>query len=99
MQVVHVVCPSCGGHAIVRNPALPPQKNNESLIRVVCNNCGFNKRLDEKRNSVMFSSPLTAPVGTRNGKRKKLILFCVPRIKAGDILIQIDTVNKLSYEK
>jgi hypothetical protein len=57
MQVVDVVCPSCGGHAIVTNPALPPQKNEESLIRVVCETCGFNKRLDEKRNAVMFSSP------------------------------------------
>ena len=57
MQVVDVVCPACGGHAVVRNPALAPQKNEESLIRVVCETCGFNKRLDEKRNSVMFSSP------------------------------------------
>ncbi len=57
MQVVHVVCPSCAGHAVVRNPTLPPDRNTDSIIRVICESCGYNKRLDEKQNSVLFSSP------------------------------------------
>ena len=57
MHVVHVVCPSCEGHAIVRNPTQSPERNIESLIRVICTSCGYNKRLDEKPNSVLLSSP------------------------------------------
>ena len=70
-QEVHVVCPSCQGHAIVRNPTPLHEHNIENLIRVICENCGYNKRLDEKQNLVLLSSPYKKLMG-------KLQIFGAP---------------------
>ncbi|MEO6305809.1 MAG: hypothetical protein ABIP51_21860 [Bacteroidia bacterium] len=52
-----VVCPGCNKNAIVRTAKQPPIINiQEKEIKVVCTHCGFNKRLEEKPASVLFSS-------------------------------------------
>lgn len=51
-----VVCPSCGGQAIVKTSEFPIRNINEHEIKVSCTNCGYNKRLEEKPSSILFSS-------------------------------------------
>ena len=52
-----IVCPACGGKAIVKSPDFFFGKKNESAIRLICSNCGHNKRLDEKPHSILQASP------------------------------------------
>jgi hypothetical protein len=51
-----VLCPSCGGQAIVKISGFPIRNINEHEIKATCTNCGYNKRLDEKPSSILFSS-------------------------------------------
>jgi Zn ribbon nucleic-acid-binding protein len=51
-----VVCPSCRRQAIVKTSELPIININEHEIKVTCINCGYNKRLEEKPTSILFSS-------------------------------------------
>lgn len=54
---VYVVCPACGGKAIIKTPEFALRKTNEHEIKLICTNCGHNKRLQEKPDSVLYSSP------------------------------------------
>jgi hypothetical protein len=51
-----VVCPSCGGQAMVKSSELLIRNGNEHEIKVTCTNCGYNKKLEEKPSSILFSS-------------------------------------------
>ena len=51
-----VVCPSCSQKAIVLTPVQKQINQNEPGIKVVCTGCGYNKRLEEKPTSVLYSS-------------------------------------------
>ena len=53
---VYVVCPSCQGKAFIRAPELKFDKKAEPDIRLVCTNCGYNKRLDEKPDTFIYQS-------------------------------------------
>jgi DNA-directed RNA polymerase subunit RPC12/RpoP len=54
---VYVVCPACGGKAIIKTPEFALRKTNEQEIKLICTSCGHNKRLQEKPDSVLYSSP------------------------------------------
>lgn len=57
IKEVYVVCPSCGGKAIIIAPEYPVKKNNEHGTKLICAACGHNKRLDEKPDSILHASP------------------------------------------
>lgn len=54
---IYVVCPSCGGQAIIITPEFSVRKANEQEIKLICTKCGHNKRLQEKPDSILHSSP------------------------------------------
>jgi DNA-directed RNA polymerase subunit RPC12/RpoP len=54
---IYVVCPSCSGRAIVLTPEFTARKNNEHNIKLICTNCGHNKRLEEKPDSIVHATP------------------------------------------
>lgn len=56
MKDIYVVCPSCGGQAIIKCPEFSFRHTNEHKIKLVCTKCGHSKRLDEKRNSILSTS-------------------------------------------
>ncbi len=47
------VCPNCSGRAVVKAGGFLFSKSVESEIKVVCTNCGFNKRLTEQPADVL----------------------------------------------
>ena len=51
-----IVYPACDGKVIVKSPDFSFGKKNESAIRLICSNCGHNKRLDEKPDSILLAS-------------------------------------------
>jgi Zn ribbon nucleic-acid-binding protein len=51
-----VVCPSCSKSAIVKTNNFTYLNRNEDKIKVVCTNCGFNKRLNEKPESILSAN-------------------------------------------
>ena len=53
---IYVICPSCGGQAIIRSPEFSFRQRDEHTIKLVCTKCGHNKRLDEKGTSVLSVS-------------------------------------------
>lgn len=65
---VLVVCPNCGGKALVRGENFDEPKPEVSEVKVVCTDCGFNKTLEniskradpkQKRGNVLiFGSPV-----------------------------------------
>ena len=48
-----VACPSCSKSAIVKTNNFSFLNRNENEIKVICTNCGFNKRLSEKPESIL----------------------------------------------
>ncbi len=55
-----VACPSCNKQAIVKTSDLPVRNINENEIKVTCTHCGYNKRLEEKPKSILFSASSTS---------------------------------------
>lgn len=49
---VLVVCSNCSKLAIVKTNDFSFLNRNENEIKVICTNCGFNKRLSEKPESI-----------------------------------------------
>lgn len=60
---IYVVCPSCGGQALIKAPEFSAGKKNEHEIKLVCTKCGHNKHLAEKPDSILYSSPYNAITG------------------------------------
>lgn len=56
MKDMYVICPSCGGQAIVRSPEFVIRPKDEREIKLICLVCGHNKRLDEKKASVLLKT-------------------------------------------
>lgn len=78
MQVVDVVCPACGGHAVVRNPALAPQKNEESLIRVVCETRCLGSCLTNHSQKCSLGNKGIKKIFVRETRRRQnTLLFCI----------------------
>lgn len=51
-----VTCPNCSKQAVVKTGDFSFRKTNENGIKVICTNCGYNKKLPEKPGSILFSS-------------------------------------------
>ncbi len=51
-----VVCPNCSKQAIVKSDNFSFRNVNESDIKVICINCGYNKRLLEHATSLLYAS-------------------------------------------
>jgi hypothetical protein len=51
-----VTCPKCSKLAIVKTKEFTFLNRNENEIKVICTNCGFNKRLIEKPESILTAS-------------------------------------------
>ncbi|NEU07626.1 hypothetical protein GZH53_04800 [Flavihumibacter sp. R14] len=51
-----VICPNCSNRAIVKSDNFSFGKPNEGAIKVICVNCGYNKRLLEKPTSVLYAT-------------------------------------------
>ena len=54
---IYVFCPSCEGKAIIKTPDFSFGKKNEKEIKLICAKCGYNKRLEEKSDLILHSSP------------------------------------------
>jgi len=54
---IYVVCPSCGLQAIIKTPEFLFGKKDEHNIKLICTKCGRNKRLEEKPDLILHSSP------------------------------------------
>jgi len=53
---IMVVCPSCSKLAIVKTNQYTFLNKDESEIKTICTNCGFNRRLSEKPKSILSAS-------------------------------------------
>lgn len=53
---IYVVCPSCGGQAMVRCSDFLSTNKDEHQIKLVCSKCGHNKRLEEKSKAIFSAS-------------------------------------------
>lgn len=51
-----VVCPGCSKLAIIKTNNFTFQNRNENEIKVVCPNCGYNRRLIEKPESILHAT-------------------------------------------
>ena len=51
-----VICPSCSKQAVVKPGKFLFRNSDESEVKVICTNCGYNKRLLEKPTSVLYAS-------------------------------------------
>jgi hypothetical protein len=51
-----VTCPNCSKLAIVKTSNFSYLNRCENKIKVICTNCGFNKRLSEKPESILSAS-------------------------------------------
>ena len=56
---IYVVCPSCNGQAIVKVPDFSLSKMHAQSVKLICSKCGHNKHLEEKPESVLYSSSST----------------------------------------
>lgn len=57
MNDILVVCPSCKEKAIVTSPNGVSFRNmNESEIKMICTKCGYNKKLEEKKEDILSKS-------------------------------------------
>jgi DNA-directed RNA polymerase subunit RPC12/RpoP len=50
-----VVCPSCSGKALVIASEHPFQQSNKLEIKLICPDCGHNRKLEEKQDVVLFA--------------------------------------------
>jgi hypothetical protein len=53
---ISVTCPNCSKLAIVKTNEFTFLNRNENEIKVICTNCGFNKRLIERPESILTAS-------------------------------------------
>lgn len=53
---IYVVCPSCGRKAVIKAPDFSFGKKDEHEIKLICSACGYNKRLEEKPDTVLHKS-------------------------------------------
>jgi DNA-directed RNA polymerase subunit RPC12/RpoP len=51
-----VACPTCSKKAIIKTGNFAFKNIVESEIKVICTNCGYNKRFTEKPSSVLYTS-------------------------------------------
>jgi len=51
-----VVCPNCSMKAIVKPDNFSFAKIEQSDVKVICQNCGYNKKLVEKPESILYST-------------------------------------------
>lgn len=51
-----VSCPNCSKQALVKSDNFSFRNTDESNVKVICINCGYNKRLLEKPSSILHSS-------------------------------------------
>jgi hypothetical protein len=51
-----VVCPNCAKQAIVKSEDLSFTNIGQSDIKLICLHCGYNKKLTEKPDAVLYSS-------------------------------------------
>lgn len=60
---VLVVCPSCGGRAMVNTNGFAYPQNQKGDIKVICTRCGFNKVLHRKPTVVIRGVPKKSSEG------------------------------------
>ena len=58
-----VVCPNCAKKAIVKTDNFSFSNTGESEVKVICVNCGYNKRLIDKPVSVLHASSEKSKTG------------------------------------
>ena len=58
-----VVCPTCSRQAFVKTSEQTLGNLNEHDIKVTCTGCGYNKRLEEKPSSILYSSSSNTILG------------------------------------
>jgi len=51
-----VICPNCSNQAVVKSDNFSFRNTDESDVKVICINCGYNKRLLERPTSILYSS-------------------------------------------
>ncbi len=52
---IYVVCPKCENKAIVKTDEILFRNIDENKIKLICANCGFNKRLEEIPTGIQFN--------------------------------------------
>ena len=53
---IYVVCPKCENKAIVKTDEILFRNIDENKIKLICANCGYNKRLEEIPTGIQFNS-------------------------------------------
>lgn len=51
-----IVCPKCGKQAIVIGRDFEFLKSDSKVVKLVCENCGHNKYLEENPNSILYGT-------------------------------------------
>ena len=51
-----VACPNCSKQAVVKPGNFSFSSVEQSDVKVICSNCGYNKKLIEKPDSILYSS-------------------------------------------
>lgn len=74
---ISVTCPNCSKLAIVKTNEFTFLKRNENEIKVICTNCGFNKRLIEKPESILTASQNKVITGDISLLVEQLTLFFI----------------------
>lgn len=56
MRDIYVICPACVRQALVKSPAFDARNKDDTVVKLVCANCGHNKRFDEKPVVILSAS-------------------------------------------